>query len=276
MGKAFYFGNEGKRLFAILHSPDNCREKKGIIFCHPYGEEKQLSYRVLVKFARELCDKGFYVLRFDCFGYGDSQGEFEDATIETQIADTIKAIDLFRTQLKVEKISLIGLRLGGTISALVAERDARIEKLILWSPIINGKEYLNELFRKKVFSELTSKKANASKSQIIKELKSGGLVDIEGHFLTRQVYEQLLGVCLTTNVLNFRDSVLICVIKDRPNLYRSSNGLLEAYKKNGALCKLKVIDYKVFWDSQFLYEWYYPTHLYRETLKWIMGDLVCR
>ncbi|MFQ5964634.1 MAG: alpha/beta fold hydrolase [Candidatus Scalinduaceae bacterium] len=273
MEKAFYFENEEKSLFAILHSPSKSKERKGIIFCHPYGEEKQLSYRVLVNFARELCNKGFYVLRFDCFGYGDSQGDFEDATIETQISDTIKSIDFFKSQLKIEKIGLLGLRLGGTISALVAEQDTRIEKLILWSPIISGKVYLNELFGKKLFSEFTIKKANTSKSQIIEEIESKGLVDIEGHYLTRQVYEQLLGICLTTNVSNFKGSVLLCTINGRPKLNRSFETLSEVYKKRGALCNLKFADDKIFWDSGLFFEWYFPTNLYEETLKWITRDL---
>lgn len=273
MEKAFYFENKGKRLFAILHSPNNSTERKGVIFCHPYSEEKQLSYRVFVRFARELCDKGFYVLRFDCFGYGDSQGDFEDATIETQIDDTIKAIDLFETKYKVEKISLLGLRLGGTISALVAEQDSRVEKLILWSPLINGEEYLSELFRKKLFAELTSKKSITSKNQIIEELKSKGLVEIDGHYLTRQVYDQLLEICLTTHVSNSRRSAVIYTIKDRPNLYRTCKELMEAYNREGGRCELKVIDYKVFWDSQFLFDWYFPENLLEETLKWIMEDL---
>lgn len=271
MEKAFYFENEGKRLFAILHSPDNSRERKGIIICHPYSDEKQQSYRVLVRFARELCDKGFYVLRFDCFGYGDSQGDFEDATVETQIADTIKAIDLFKTHLNIEKISLLGLRFGGTVAALAAERDNRIKKLILWSPIINGKDYLDELFRKVVLSKLFNKLSPTSREEIIEELQSKGLVDIEGHYLTRQVYEQLLEICLITKakVSNFRGSVLICTIKSRPRLYRSYETLLEAYKMKETLCEMKNVNDKVFWDSQFLYEWYFPVHLYSETLKWI-------
>ena len=274
MEKAFYFENEGKRLFAILHSPNNSRERKGIIFCHPYSEEKQHSYRILVRFARELCDRGFYVLRFDCFGYGDSQGDFEEATIETQISDTIKAIDIMKTQVNIEKIGLLGLRLGGTITALAANRDARIEKLILWSPIIKGKEYIDELFRKKLFSELTNKMVNTSKNQIIQELESNGAVDIEGHYLTRQVYDQLLEIDLisSVNVSDFKGSVLSCTIKDRPKLSKSLDTLLEAYKKKGASCNLAVVDDKVFWDSQFFYEWYFPENLFEETLKWVTGD----
>lgn len=274
MEKAFYFENEGKRLFAILHSPNNSRERKGIIFCHPYSEEKQHSYRILVRFARELCDRGFYVLRFDCFGYGDSQGDFEEATIETQISDTIKAIDIMKTQVNIEKIGLLGLRLGGTVAALAAELDERIKKLILWSPIINGNDYLNELFRKVVLSKLINKLTPTSREQIIEDLQSKGLVDIEGHYLTRQVYEQLLEICLITKVKasNFKSSVLICTIKGRPKLYVSFETLSEAYKKKGVLCKLKVTDDKVFWDSQFFYEWYFPENLFEETLKWVTGD----
>ena len=32
MEEAFYFGDEGKRLFAILHSPKDFNERKGLFF----------------------------------------------------------------------------------------------------------------------------------------------------------------------------------------------------------------------------------------------------
>ncbi len=271
MEKAFYFENEGKRLFAILYSPRNSSGNKGIIFCHPYGEEKQLSYRVLVRFARELYDKGFYILRFDCRGYGDSQGDIEDATLETQITDTIKAIDLLKDRFGIEKISLLGLRLGGTIATLIAEQDSRIDKLILWSPIIKGKEYLEELIKKKLFLDVSSM-APTSKSQIIEELKSKGVVNIQGHHLTQELYKEFSGIDLTTHVSNFRGPVFISTIKDTPTHYRSFEVLSEIYRKKGVLCELKVIDEKVFWDVRPLYEWYFPEQLYKETLKWILGN----
>lgn len=269
MEEAFYFGDENAKLFAILHRPKNGKEKKGVIFCHPFGEEKQYSYRVFVRFARELCKRDFYVLRFDCRGYGDSQDDFEDATVETQIADTRKAIDLMKVQFGIEKITLLGLRLGGTIAALVAEQDSSIEKLILWSPVINGKEYLDDLFRLKRISELTSKGKSVSQQVIIGEIQSNGGCDVVGHYLTKEMFEQLLRIDQTIHISNFRGNVLIVIIKDNYKQGKSYESLSEIYNKRNHICTLKVVEDEVFWNMTSLFDWYFPVNLYKETLEWI-------
>jgi exosortase A-associated hydrolase 2 len=272
MERAFYFENDKKILFAFLHSPADSRGKKGIIFCHPYGEEKQLSYRVFVRFARKLCLTGFYVLRFDCYGYGDSEGNFEDANLESQIADTIKAIDLLQVEFGIDKVSLLGLRWGGTVAALAAEQDSRIEKLILWSPIVNGKEYLDELIRKQMLSNVVNKIARASKTQIFEEFKSKGLINIEGHHLTLENSEQLSGIDLTAQVSKFKGTSFIATIKDIPRVYKSLETLSEVYKNNGVLCELKLVDDRIFWDWESFWEWYSPEQLYKVTVNWIIKN----
>ena len=63
----------------------------GVLLCHAFAEEKLWSHRVYVTFARELAALGYAVLRFDFRGEGDSDLEFEQATISTRIADVITA-----------------------------------------------------------------------------------------------------------------------------------------------------------------------------------------
>lgn len=273
MEEAFFFENEGTRLFAIIHRPKNSKEKKGIIFCHPFGEEKQYSYRAFVRFARELCDRNFHVMRFDCRGYGDSEGDFKDATLETQVADTLKAIDIFKVQFCIQKVGLFGLRLGATIATLAAERDSSIQRLILWFPVINGKEYLDELIKTKIISELTNKMTSLPQREIIEQLKSKGGSDMGGYYLTTEMYEQLLGIDQTSQSSHFGGTVLIVTMKGNPKQQRSFENLLEIYnKRKGGLCTLKVIEEKIFWNMQSLYDWYFPVHLYKETLKWLTGN----
>lgn len=272
MEEAFFFGDEGSRLFAVLHRPENSRGKKGIIFCHPFGEEKQYSYRVFVRFARELCDRDFHVLRFDCQGYGDSQGNFEDATLETHVADTVKAIGLLRGGFGIEKIDLLGLRLGGTVAAMAAERS-RTERLILWFPVVNGREYLGELVKTRILAELINKMPSRSQSEIIEEIETRGGTDIGGYYLTKEMCRQLAGVDQTAHGVHFKGSVFIAAMKSVAKQVKALEELAEGYAGNeGNSCTLKIMEEKVFWNMQSLYDWYFPENLYRDTLKWILGN----
>ena len=89
--EAFFFENQGERLFGILHTPADPSKGDGIVFCDPYGEEKHFARRVLANFARRVCAEGFHVLRFDYRGNGDSQGELEAVTPASQLSDIKRA-----------------------------------------------------------------------------------------------------------------------------------------------------------------------------------------
>ncbi|MBT8350241.1 MAG: alpha/beta hydrolase, partial [Deltaproteobacteria bacterium] len=88
----FFFPNESYNLFGVLHEPENTPKPQGFVFCHPFAEEKLWTHRVFVNFARELAQKGYTVLRFDYMGHGDSEGGFQDSTIETRLFDIKCAI----------------------------------------------------------------------------------------------------------------------------------------------------------------------------------------
>jgi alpha/beta superfamily hydrolase len=94
----FFFPNNNYNLFGIIHHPMQSWGKGGFVFCHPFAEEKLWTHRVYVSFARELAQRGYYVLRFDYMGHGDSDGKFEESTIETHFSDINCAIDWLKNE----------------------------------------------------------------------------------------------------------------------------------------------------------------------------------
>jgi len=81
-------------------------------------------------------------------GHGDSEGNFENSSIETRLSDIVCAIETLRGKMgEPLRIGLVGLRLGATLAALVAEEESGISDLILWEPIISGQLYVRELLR---------------------------------------------------------------------------------------------------------------------------------
>ena len=88
METPLFFKNINYKLFGVLHQPEHGELTKpslGIVFCHPFAEEKLIVHRVMVNLARRLTKEGIYCLRFDYMGHGDSDGNFEDSTIETRL-----------------------------------------------------------------------------------------------------------------------------------------------------------------------------------------------
>ena len=144
----FFFPNGHYRLFGVLHEAKGTPRREGFVFCAPFAEEKLWAHRVMVNFARDLADRGYPVLRFDYMGNGDSEGEFEESSLETMLSDTKCAMRTLRQKAAgIETVNLLGLRLGATVAALVTEKEEGAPKLILWEPIINGALYMREMLR---------------------------------------------------------------------------------------------------------------------------------
>ena len=143
---AFYLKSQGQPLFAWLH---HCVEQTGfdhgVIICPPIGYEQLHSHRSLRHLADRLAHDEVPVLRFDWHGTGDSAGVDEDARrLAAWLANVRDAVQWMRQRLGCRQISLIGLRLGGSLAALTAA-DLEIDNLVLWAPVTKGRAYVREM-----------------------------------------------------------------------------------------------------------------------------------
>jgi len=88
-----------------------------------------------------LCNHGYAVWRLDIAGYGQS-GEVEDGfTVDSQYAseDICAAIERILEISKVEEIDLLGWSWGTvTCSPAVQKLSDKIDKLVLYAPILSG------------------------------------------------------------------------------------------------------------------------------------------
>jgi pimeloyl-ACP methyl ester carboxylesterase len=111
------------------------------------GHEYVNCHRALRQLAARLCDVGFPVLRFDYYGCGDSSGRAEAGRIPQWVQDTATAISEVKRRTGLAQICLVGLRLGGTLAMLAAPEQHNLESMILWDPVVSGKNYLAALLR---------------------------------------------------------------------------------------------------------------------------------
>lgn len=77
MEEAVTFPAAGKQLFGILHRPDSPARKDAALLMIVGGPQTRVgSHRSYTLMARDFCERGIPVLRFDYEGLGDSQGAF--------------------------------------------------------------------------------------------------------------------------------------------------------------------------------------------------------
>lgn len=140
-----YFGPDERPLFGWLHRPA-APSALGVVLCPPFGYEAICSHRSVRHFAEAAAAAGIPALRFDFDGTGDSAGDERDSgRLAAQVASVRHAIATLRAMAGVERVALLGIRLGALIAALAAEGQTAVDGLIAIAPVISGKPYLREL-----------------------------------------------------------------------------------------------------------------------------------
>lgn len=194
--EASFFESHGRRLFSVLHCPDDAQGPQadtGVIICDAFGEEKLWAHRVLVNFARFLTQRSFCVFRFDCMGHGDSEGISEEATVETQVDDILRATEVFRSRAGVRRIILHGVRFGATLAAIAASKSELASAVMLWSPIFDGEKYFHECLRSAVTTQMTIYgKVNYTRAEMVNDLLAGKSVAIDGYLFSSEMYKGIV------------------------------------------------------------------------------------
>ena len=269
-----FFKNESYNLFGVLHEAKkdiNRDNRVGIIICAPFAEEKLICHRVLVNQARTLANNGFFCFRFDYMGHGDSEGAFEDATVETRISDISSAINFLRKEKNVTKIILIGVRFGATLAALTQDRNSGIDGLVMINPILNGKDYIEQVLRTNLTLQLvTYKKILKNREQLIDEILAGKPANIDGYLLTKSMYEQMCQISLLDNLNISVKNLLIIQISNREN--KPIENKLQTLSKqiDSSLDNFEMINIKEnsFWKDEKFYR-AKAVNLELTTLNWL-------
>lgn len=233
---AFYFVRDRERLFGILHDPVDRGTRTGFVLSHPFAEEKLWSHRVFVSLARALTAKGHPVMRFDYTGAGDSTGTTSATSFATHVADLAAAVDALAAQRpELERIGLIGLRVGATVAARLAESAqsdpaysrVRGSPLVLWDPVLDGSEYFQDLFRSDLSAQLASHgRVLETRDAMRQRILDGGIVNVDGYEIGRGLLESFDASALLANTPKRHDGgALVAAImppgrpaKPRPEL----------------------------------------------------------
>ena len=135
--------NEGQQIFGILHTPiERLVECPAVLFCHGLAGHKTGKYRLYVILAEKLARLGIASLRIDFRGSGDSEGDFQEMTLESETSDAMVALEFLRKHPAIDnkRIGLFGRSVGGTVALMTANRS-NVSSLATWAPLFDGEQW---------------------------------------------------------------------------------------------------------------------------------------
>ena len=185
-------------------------------------------------------------------GHGDSDGNFENATLETRLSDIQCAIDYLKKRSELKRIGMLGVRFGATLASLACQNISEIDSLILISPIIDGEAYIHQCLRSNLTTQMaTYKKILKDRKALISDLMAGHTVNIDGYLLTKTLYQQIEAVNLLTNVPISPQNVLLLQVSrgENPPIEEGMKSLYTQYKAKAEKVELVNVKGDFFWTE---------------------------
>lgn len=134
-----YFGG----CFGWIHSSSGSH---GVVICSAHGYEEMVTHRIWRAQACRFAEAGLPTLRFDYHGTGDSLGADDDSGRVPAWLDSVRlAVQALRTHTGVERVTLVGFRLGALLAATVAEDLPGIDGLALVAAPASGAAYVRQM-----------------------------------------------------------------------------------------------------------------------------------
>jgi pimeloyl-ACP methyl ester carboxylesterase len=118
----------------------------GVVLCAPHGHEELCAHRHWRAVAHNIAARGLPVLRFDYPGTGDSADDDDTpGRVRAWIQSIHDAAVALRAASGVERIALVGLRIGAPLALAAAEEMSDVAAIALLAPMTSGESCVREL-----------------------------------------------------------------------------------------------------------------------------------
>lgn len=179
------------RLQALYYAPAGPVHPVGdILVLPPFGEEMNRCRAMVAMQARALSGIGMGTLVVDPYGTGDSAGEFAEATWDGWLADMRLALRWLRAN-GPGCNSLWALRLGAVMASQLAREDGLIEHLLLWQPVLDGKQFWTQFLRIRIAAELNLPDRVKTTGELRQRSGAGEAIEVSGYRVGPQLAQQV-------------------------------------------------------------------------------------
>jgi dipeptidyl aminopeptidase/acylaminoacyl peptidase len=123
---------EGVKLAAVLHLPDGPGPFPCLLAAHGLGSSKESDK--YLELAEACVKAGLAGCRFDFRGCGESDGRFDETTVEREVGDLRAVLAAMRHRPEIDgRIALMGSSMGAFVSLFAAAVDTRIPAVAAWA-----------------------------------------------------------------------------------------------------------------------------------------------
>jgi len=182
-------GVTGAELAGMFHPAEPAgpggAARGSLLLVHCFTCSKDL--HTMSRLARGLAANGFAVLRFDFTGIGQSEGDFADTTLSTNVGDLAHATDCLREH-GPAPYGLVGHSMGGAAALLAAGGLPSLRSFaVLGAP--SEAEHVTGLFRGLTAQIATAGLAEVTIGEKTFPISAEFLDDLERHEVTRRTAE---------------------------------------------------------------------------------------
>jgi exosortase A-associated hydrolase 2 len=202
--------------------------------------------------ARLLTERGIGVLMVDLYGTGDSSGDFHDARWDIWKGDLEEAVN-WLSQNGTVYLNVLGLRLGALLAMdFASQSEQKIERIVLWRPVIDGKTMITQFLRLQLAADLTEKRLQQQSTKGLREtLAQDQSIEVAGYRLAPQLVAGIDGLRIEPLASQTSPPIhwLELVSTEDPALPLASRRVIHNWKAIGVNVNTSLIVGDQFWLS---------------------------
>jgi alpha-beta hydrolase superfamily lysophospholipase len=138
--KKIKFNSDNLKLTGKLLVPNEHKNSAGIFLLHGAGRQSNLGRFTLMQ--EYLAERGISSFSIDFRGCGESEGEFEDGSINNRLTDAVNGLEVYRSTgvFDVNNLTILGASMGGYVAIKLLEKNYWAKSIILQCAAAYGLE----------------------------------------------------------------------------------------------------------------------------------------